>query len=206
MGEVTLYDTEPEFGIQRDEDGDVTLTIQAEGTTIRLGVGRIYDSASLLAQSLHHLAEDLDEDILDGWKDVPDDGDAYITAERGRYWVSLEGTRVGDYPSQDVAELELARAMVAGGVFPNAWFVNDRGNTEDINDHVRRWHDEGGDAMAPIDGVQYQPGDRVRYAGMDWPHIVVGDWGPSGVEIHTAGDPSIRAHVTDRDELQPDTD
>ena len=41
---------------------------------------------------------------------------------------------------------------------------------------------------------------------MDWPHIVVGDWGPAGVEIHTAGDPSIRAHVTDRDELHPDTD
>jgi hypothetical protein len=153
MGEVTLYDTEPEFGVQRDEDGDVTLTIRAEGTTIRIGVGRIYDSASLLAQSLHHLAEDLDEDILDGWADVPDDGDAYITAERGRYWVSLDGTRVGDYPSQDVAELELARAMVAGAVFPNAWFVTDHGNTVDITDSVRRWHNQAGDAMAPIDGA-----------------------------------------------------
>ena len=206
MGEVTLYDTEPEFVITRDEGGDVQLIIRADGTTIRVSVGRIYDGASLLAQSLHHLAEDLDEDILDGWEDVPDDGDAYVTAERGRYWVSLEGTRVGDYPSQDVAELELARAMVAGGVFPNAWCVTDHGNSVDINDHVRRWHNEAGDAMAPIDGVQYQPGDRVRYTGLDWLHIVVGDWGPAGVEIHTAGDPSIRAHVTDRAELHPDAD
>jgi hypothetical protein len=60
--------------------------------------------------------------------------------------------------------------------------------------------------MAPIPGVQYQPGDRVWTTDMDWPHIVVGDWGPAGVEIHTEGDPSVRAHVTDRDELRPDAD
>ena len=206
MGELILYDTEPRFAVDRDEAGDVTLLIHAEHSTIRVNVGRGYDSASLLAQSLHHLAEDLDEQILDGWDDTPDEFDAYITVERGRYHVSLEGIHVGDYPSQDVAELELARAMVVGGVFPNAWFVTDHGNTLDINANVRRWHNQAGDAMAPIEGVQYQPGDRVRYAQVDWPHIVVGDWGPAGVEIHTAGDPSIRAHVTDRDELGPDTD
>jgi hypothetical protein len=206
MGEVTLYDSEPEFGVDRDEAGDVTLTIRADHTTIRLSVGRVYDSASLLAQSLHHLADDVDEEILDGWQDVPDEGDAYITMQRGRYWVSLDGTRVGDYPSQDVAELELARAMVDGGVFPNAWLVSDHGNTLSVNDNVCRWHDQAGDAMVPLDGVQYQPGDRVRYTPVDWPYIVVGDWGPAGVEIHAVGDPSIHAHVTDRDELRPDTD
>jgi hypothetical protein len=129
MGEVTLYDTEPEFVVARDEAGDVQLIIRAERTTIRVSVGTVYDSASLLAQSLHHLAEDLDEQILDGWEDFPDEGDAYITVEWGRYHVTLEGIRVGDYPSQDVAELELARAMATGGVFPNAWFVTDHGNT-----------------------------------------------------------------------------
>ena len=206
MGEVTLYDTEPEFGVDRDETGAVTLTIRAEHTTIRLRVGTVYDSASLLAQSLHHLAEDLDDDILDGWEDFPDEGDAYISFDRGRYHVSLDGTRVGDYPSQDVAELELARAMVAAGVIPNAWLVNDHGNTLPINDHICRWHTPGGDAMAPLDGVQYQPGDRVRHTPDDWPHLVVADWGPAGVEIHAAGDPSIRVHVTDRDALHPDTD
>ena len=109
-------------------------------------------------------------------------------------------------PSREVAEIELARAMVAAGVFPNAWLVNDHGNHLDINDDIRRWHDPGGDQMAPIPGVQYQPGDRVWTTDMDWPQIVVGDWGPAGVEIHTEGDPSIRAHVTDRDELRSDTD
>ncbi len=135
----------------------------------------------------------------------PGEDDAYITFDRGRYHVSMEGTRVGDYPSQDVAELELARAMVTGGVFPPAWLINDHGNYLDINEHIRRWHDEGGDGMATIEGVQYQPGDRVWYVEMDWPYLVVNDWGPAGVEIHTEGDPTIRAHVTDRDELRPDT-
>lgn len=206
MGEVTLYDTEPEFGVDRDQAGDVTLTIRAEHTTIRLCIGAGYGSASLLAHSLHHLAEDVEDDILQGWQDVPDEGDGYVTFERGLYHVSLDGTYVGDYPSQDVAELELARAMLAGGVFPNAWYVNDHGNTHAIDDNVRRWHNPAGDAMVVLDGVQYQPGDRVHYAPEDWPYLVVGDWGPAGVEIHAVGDPSIRAHVTDRGELRPDTD
>jgi hypothetical protein len=69
MGAVTLYDTEPEFAVARDESGDVALTIRAENTTITVSVGRVYDSASLLAQSLHRLAEDLDDEILDEWED-----------------------------------------------------------------------------------------------------------------------------------------
>ncbi|MEJ3741786.1 hypothetical protein WEI85_00590 [Actinomycetes bacterium KLBMP 9797] len=207
MADITLHDPEPEFAVARDEDGDVTLTIRADHTSIRISVGRCYDSASLLGQSLQHLAEDVDKDVLDGWEDTPDEYDAYISVDRGRYHVSLEGTPVGDYPSQDVAEIELARAMVDGGVFPNAWFINERGNYHTINDSIRRWHDEGGDGMAPIEGVQYQPGDRVRYTGIDWPCVVVADWGTvGGVEIHTDGDPTIRAHVTDRTEMHPITD
>ena len=111
--------------------------------------------------------------------------------------MSLEGSRVGDYPSRDVAEIELARAMVTAGVFPNAWYVDERGYHVDINAEIRRWHNTGGDGMAPLDGVQYQPGDRVWFVETDWPYV--------GVEIHTDGDPSIRAHVTDRAELRPDT-
>jgi hypothetical protein len=105
-----------------------------------------------------------------------------------------------------VAEIELARAMVTAGVFPNAWFITDHGNHMPIDDDVRRWHNEAGDGMAPLPGVQYRPGDRVRYADVDWPYVVVADWGPAGVEIHTDGDPSIRAHVTDRADLRPITD
>jgi hypothetical protein len=206
MTRLYLHDTKPEFGVQRNPDGDVELRVRAGGVSVRITVGNLYEDVSLLAESLRHLAEDVEEDILDGWQDTPDEFDAYITFDRGRYHVSLEATRVGDYASREVAEIELARAMVAAGVFPNAWLINDHGNHLDINDDIRCWHDEGGDQMAPIPGVQYQPGDRVWTTDMDWPYIVVGDWGPAGVEIHTEGDPSIRAHVTDRDELRPDTD
>jgi hypothetical protein len=203
MTRLHLDDTKPEFGVERNpDDGDVVLEVRADGITIRVNVGGMYDDVSLLAESLRHLAEDVVEDILDGWEDVPDEFDAYITFDRGRYHVSLEGTRVGDYPSRNVAEIELARAMVTGGAFPNAWYVNDHGNHLDINADIRRWHDAGGDGMAPLGGVQYQPGDRVWYVEMDWPYIVVGDWGPAGVEIHTDGDPIIRAHVTDRSEVR----
>ncbi len=202
MTRLYLDDTTPGFGVQRNPDGDVVLEVDADGLTIAVNVGGRYDDVSLLAESLRHLAEDVTENILDGWQDTPDEYDAYITVDRGRYHVSLEGTRVGDYPNRDVAEIELARAMVTGGVFPNAWYITDHGNHVDINDAIRRWHNAHGDGMAPLDTVQYQPGDRVRYVEIDWPCIVVGDWGPAGVEIHTDGDPSIRAHVTDRSELR----
>jgi hypothetical protein len=205
MADIDLYDEEPEFGVQRRDIGDVELTIRADGTRIRITIGRLYDHASLLGESLRHLAEDA-ADIVDRWEDLPDEGDGYIGFHRGRYHVSLEGKPVGDYPSRDVAEIELARAMVDGGVFPNAWYITDHGNHVAIDDDIRRWHDEGGDGMAPLAGVQYQPGDRVWFAGLDWPCVVVGDWGPAGVELHTDGDPTIRAHVTDRAQLRPVTD
>lgn len=201
MTAITLFEQEPEFAVERLGSGDVQMTVRAGDTTIRINVGRIYHDASLLATSLHHLAEDLDDDILDDWEDTPDEGDGYISFDRGRYHATLEGRHVGDYPSRDVAEIELARAMVTGGVFPNVWFINDHGNHHSIHDAIRRWHNEHGDAMAPLDGVEYQPGDRVWYVEADWPYVVVGDWGPAGVEIHTDGDPSTRAHVTDRTDL-----
>jgi hypothetical protein len=206
MTAITLFEREPAFAVERLGSGDVQVTVRAGGTIIRINVGRIYDDASLLATSLHHLADDLDEDILEDWEDTPDEEDGYISFDRGRYHVMLEGSRVGDYPSRDVAEIELTRAMVTGGVFPNLWFINDHGNHQSIHEAIRRWHNEAGDAMAPLDGVEYQPGDRVWYVDMDWPCVVVGDWGPAGVEIHTDGDPSIRAHVTDRTDLHLITD
>jgi hypothetical protein len=205
MTRLDLQDAQPKFTVERQPDGEVRLQVRAGGVHVRITIGRLYDDVSLLAASLHHLADDVDEDILDGWHDVPDEFDGYIGFDRGRYHVSLDGTRVGDYPSREVAEIGLARAMVDGGVFPNAWFITDHGNHVAIDDDIRRWHDEGGDQMAPLLGVQYKPGDRVWYAGVDWPYRVVGDWGPAGVEIHTEGDPSIWTHVTDRAELRPDT-
>jgi hypothetical protein len=184
MARLHLHATKPEFSVDRNPDGDVVLDVRAEGVRIRVHVGGSYDDVSLLAESLRHLAEDVVENILDGWQDVPDEFDAYITVDRGRYHVSLEGSRVGDYPSRDVAQIELARAMVTGGVFPNAWYVDERGYHVDVNTDIRRWHNTGGDAMAPLDAVQYQPGDRVWFVETDWPYVVDGDWGPAGVEIH----------------------
>lgn len=207
MAEIVLYDAEPAFTVDRDGHGDVTLTIDADRNSIRIHLGGGYDSAALLAQSLHHLAEDVDDDVLDGWQDMPDENDAYIVLGGGRYHVSLEASAVGTYPSQDVAEIALARAMVAAGVFGNAWFIDERGTCHDIGESVRRWHNEGGDGMAAIEGIQYQPGDPVRYAGIGWPCVVVQDWGAvGGVELHAHGDPTVRAHVTDRTELAPITD
>jgi hypothetical protein len=206
MTRLDLHDAQPEFAVERQPDGEVQLQVRAGGVDVRITIGDLFDDVSLLAASLHHLADDVDEEILDGWQDAPDEFDGYISFVRGRYHVSLDGTRVGDYPSREVAEIELARAMAAGGVFPNAWFITDHGNPVDINDDIRRWHDEGGDQMAPLPGVQYQPGDRVWYADDDWSYRVVGDWGPAGVEIHARGHLSIRCHVTDRDLLRPDTD
>jgi len=203
MATITVRDDEPEFGVERTETGDVRLTIRADSTTFCLAIGPFHDSVSVLAESLRHLAEDIDDTILDGWEDTPDEHDGYIVFDRGRFHVSLEGAPVGHgYPSQDVAEIELARAMVTAGVFTNAWFITDHGNHVAINDSIRAWHDAGGDAMAPLPGVQYEPGDRVQFTGTDWPYVVIGDWGPAGVEIHTDGDPTIRSHVTDRSELQ----
>lgn len=205
MTRLDLHDAQPELAVERQPDGDVQLQVRAGGVDVRITIGGLFDDVSLLAVSLHHLADDVDE-ILDGWQDAPDEFDGYISFDRGRYHVSLDGSRVGDYPSREVAEIGLAQAMVDGAVFPNAWFITDHGNTVAIDEDIRRWHDEGGDQMAPLPSVQYQPGDRVCYADVDWPYRVVRDWGPAGVEIHTEGDPSIRTHVTDRTELRPDTD
>jgi len=153
MADLVLHDEQPQFIVERHETGDVELMIRADHTTIRITVGRAYNNASLLGESLRHLAEDVAENILDVWEDVPDEDDGYINFHRGRYHVSLEGRQVGDYPSREVAEIELARAMVAGGAFPNAWFITDHGNYAAINDDIRRWHDEDGDGMAPLAGV-----------------------------------------------------
>jgi hypothetical protein len=206
MAELSIRGSEPGLGVHRDADGDVHLTVRADGVSIQLTVGRCHEDVLFLAASLRRLFTDVHDRILESWEDVPDEGDGYISVSGGRYHVTLDGARVGDYPSQDVAEIELARAMVTAGVFPNAWFITDHGNHVDITDSVCGWHHGGDDQMAALPGRQYQPGDRVRYTGIDWPCIVVEDWGTAGVEVHTAGDPSVGAHVTDRAELRPDTD
>jgi len=159
MSLLDLHDTQPEFAVERHPDGDVQLRLRAGGFDMHITIGRLYDDVSLFAQSLHHLAEDIDQDIFDGWRDTPDESDAYITVDHSRYHVSLDSARVGNYPSRAVAEIELARARVNTGVFPNAWLITDHSNPEPINDDTRRWHNEAGDQLAPIPSVQYRAGD-----------------------------------------------
>jgi len=204
---IGLTEPQPHFWVDQLDSGDVLLGVKAAGTTIQFTIGRIFDDVSLLAESLRHLAEDVDRDILTGWEDTPEDDDGYISFDRGRYHILLDGRWVGDYPAREVAEIELARAMVTGGVFPNTWYVNERGIHEPIGEQISRWHNEAGNALIPLPGVQYQPGDRVWYGEPDWPYVVIGDWGETaGLEIHTAGDPSIHTHITDRSQLRPVTD
>jgi hypothetical protein len=202
MADLTLNDEEPTFHAARHEDGDVQLLIRADGTCVRVRIGRTYEDACTLAENLARLAQQITTEIVEAWEDIPDEFDGYVTFDRGRYHVSLEGANVGGYPCREVAEIELARAMVTRGAYLNCWYINDRGITDAIDDTIRSWHDQGGDAIKPLTGVQYQPGDRVWDAAMDWPYVVTGDWGLAGVEIHTEGDPSVRVHITDRRELR----
>ncbi len=162
MADLDLYDEAPEFGVQRHDSGDVELTIRAEGTRIRITLGRLYDNASLLAESLRHLAEDVAENVADRWEDRPDEYDGYISFGRGRHHVSLEGKPVGDYPSRDVAEIELARAMVAGGVFPNAWFITDHGNYAAIDEDTLGLHAQAVREDRILDEVAATDGDVRR--------------------------------------------
>jgi hypothetical protein len=202
VSRLDLRDAAPELHVERGEHGEVTLEVHAGDMQVHITVGRYAQDADTLAAALRQAAEDA-SDLADGWEDLPDDSDAYIGFDRGRYHVSLDGSRVGDYPSQDVAEIELARAMTAGGVFPNAWFITDHGNPIPINDNLRRWHDENGTGMVAIPDVRFEPGQRIWYGHNDWPYRVVGDWGQAGVEIHAEGEPGIWTHVTDRDALRP---
>lgn len=79
----------------------------------------------------------------------PMEYDAIIGEDRGRYVVSLEGSDCGVFDDRDDAELALAQAMVDAGCFPDAFFVNDRGNWHRIDDDIRALHDDGGDKMRP---------------------------------------------------------
>lgn len=203
-------DEAPEFDVTReDESGDVILTITTGAhDQARFNIGRFYDSAEGLRNALQDVVDDMDANILAGWEDTPDpESDAWISEGRGRYgngyFIQLEGVAVGDkergYVSRDIATFELAEAMAKAGCFPNAWYENERGNVDNIGEDVRKYHDEGGTAMIPLEGVEYDEGQDVTYDNDDY--IVVRDYGQFGVVIHRRWDESSREHVTDRSEI-----
>lgn len=96
----------------------------------------------------------------------------------------------GKYPSQDIAEYELARVMAESGVFPNAWYVNDRGNTDNISESLRKYHDEGGDKLLPLRGVEYEDGADITADGLS--ASVVRDYGDMGIVYVLSGDDEER--------------
>lgn len=75
------------------------------------------------------------------------DWDGIVAEGRSSYFVSMEGVRVGDFDTEDEAVYALAEAMVDAGCFPDAFFVNERGNFHRIDADVRALHDDGGDKM-----------------------------------------------------------
>lgn len=196
----------PEFDVERNDDGDVVLTIKTEdGDTVRINIGCFYDSAEGLETALRDAADAIKTNILTDWEDTPDEYDGWVSEGRDGYYVSLEGiprrnTRHG-YASRDIAVYELAQAMADAGCFPNAWYSNERGNTENIGEEVRKHHDAGGSSMLPLEGVEYEEGDAVIYSDPAWPWIVDKDYGQLGVVIHEQYDTRNRAHVTDRSEI-----
>lgn len=198
-------DEAPEFEVEReDESGDVVLTITTDaGDKVRINIGRFYDSASSLVDTLRSTADDVKANILTDWQDTPDEFDGWVSEGRDGYYVRLEGTELGGrhgYASRDIAVYELAKAMADSGCFPNAWYQNERGNVDDIAYEVRKYHDEGGDKMLPLEGVEYGVGDRIVSGDQDW-WVVEQDYGQLGIVAHVWGDPTVRTVIEDRSEV-----
>lgn len=184
-----------------DESGLIVLTISANNDVITIYTGRFQEDADQLRGELEG-ATDQARTIHDDWEDQPDnERDGFVSDGRDGYDVSLEGSHIGTYKSHDIAVYELASAMAAGGIFPNAWSVNERGNTDAIHDQVGAWLDEG--KLKPAPGAKYGRGADVRVSDEDWQHWVVdADYGDMGVVVHTYGDPSVNM-LASHDRLQP---
>ena len=187
------------------EDGDITLTIDTDDGEITIDCGRFQVDADQLRGELE-LALVQAREILNDWEDRPDEGDGYVTEERGEFLPSLSGKRLWKgrhgFPSREIAVYELARAMAEAGYYPNAWYVNERGNTDAIDDAVGAWHGDDG-KLKPLPGVRHEAGDTVSLAGDDWPTWTVdADYGDMGVMVRTQGDPDVRT-LASHDDLSP---
>jgi hypothetical protein len=142
---------------------------------------------------------DEDEDY-----DGPAESDGFVSLGTGAggvlsYHVMLEGVCCGNYPTNDIAVYELAKAMSASGSFPAAWMEGEHGpGVRSIDGEVRQYHDEGGTGLLPLPGVRFEPGDLVVIAGEDWnPWVVIGDYGDNlGLYVHTQGDRDVTMIVT----------
>lgn len=200
-----------------DELGSINLTIKGEdGTSVEIFVGRYEDDAMSLRDMLHACADDIDRSIITGWEDVPDEYDAFVSFDRDGYYVSIEGMlwdgamlvsqsnsrHIRPFPSREIAEYELACAMNASGIYPNAWFVNDRGNTFNIAEDVRKHEEADGRLRTPA-GVVFEDDQEVMVDG--WRAYVVKDYGDMGVIYVLSGD-DTRHFTEDHESLVPVVD
>jgi hypothetical protein len=207
-GRINLYGGLESLSVERSDEYPHPLVVKlvSEGkVVVEVRCEHFYDTAEELRSMFESAVSKLDS-IISNWEDTPEPHDGWISFGRGQYYVRLEDSDVGTFPTQDIAEIELAEAMVKGGVFPNCWCENDRGITHSIDDEIRALHDEGGDGMKPLVGVEYEPGAEilVRYPDGDWlGAYVVRDYGQAGIVYQYRGDDE-KHHVEDRSEVRPD--
>lgn len=202
---TTTYIGSPSFKIEKDESGDVVLTITDDtdpASEIIINTGSGYTGAEELAGSLDTLNDDM-KDIMANWEDTPDaESDNFIFADthRGGYSYNMSGTAAfGPFPSRDIAEYELEKAVQEAGYFPNCWLAGERGDYTLLD--LSRFNDDEGN-LKPLEGAQHETGSLVSVPERlsDWTTwIVDGDYGTMGLMLHTSGDPSVTLFVEGSD-------
>jgi hypothetical protein len=193
----------PSFKITRtdDESGDIMLVIDVEDEDgdVEINCGRFSSDADALLGALQDAAKEA-KSLADDWEDRPDEFDGYVTEDRGTYRVVMESTRrpanwrEPGYPTREIATYELAKLMVESGCYPNAWYQNERGDTDDIGAEVYAFQEDGPDALTlkPLEGVEFSEDDTVIFTSdpyqdpVQW--TVVADYGTLGLILSSYGE------------------
>lgn len=197
-----------DFLVEHEEDegrygyDQLVIVIRDGDSEIRLRSRPGYTGVEDLASAFSYAAEKARK-IRDTIADLPDDTDAWIHSDRSQSWfrVELEGVTIGEWPDEDVAVYELARAMSEHGSFPAAWLDPGDGPVS-VDDRVRAHHDEGGTGLLPLEGVKYDEGDDVqvlgRYGWVD--ATVVHDYGTQ-IGVHVKYPETSETDVADHDDV-----
>lgn len=216
-----LYGELASIDVERmdDESGNLRVRItvldgSAESARVDLFPGCFAEDAESLAAVLEQAAKEA-RAIVDGWEDRPSgEGDGFVSFDSyyrgGSYLVMLEGSRwdgdtlwpVGQgphigFPTQDIAEYELERAMQSAGCFPNTWYEDDRGYPVAID--VSKYSDDEG-KMKPLKGAEYEDGAAIDVDGMS--AFVIRDYGVLGIVFRYEGDDE-RQYTDQRELVKP---
>ncbi|MEV6527156.1 hypothetical protein AB0M43_35020 [Longispora sp. NPDC051575] len=193
--DVTVRADRPDFFAFRSDEGRLQIRLDADGTTITLVMTTLRDDAARVAEDLRELAGSVDA-LIENWEPSPDPYDAFVAPALNGYELRLNCELVGVYPTREIAEYELDRAMHRDGYIPDAWLLDERGGHTLLPAADTRPPD-------PLPGAEYAVGDLVRCADRPFVWRVLGDWGALGVEVQVVEDPETRRHVTDRSLLRP---